>query len=169
MITHERQDTSKEHALHRAESKHRSLWFLLIVLSIAPIFPLSNYTGHPHWELIRWIPFQDFSLSRNMLKDIIGNILWFVMFGYLLRYQFNGEAGSPWTIATIAIVAGSVSLAIEFFQVFCHNRIPSMTDVMCNVLGASIGAYFAEKQRATTATELAHYAIIKGDGAKTLP
>ena len=147
--------------------KNGVLWFLLVVLSIAPLFPLSNYVGHPHWDLIRWIPFQDFSLSRNILKDVIGNILWFMMFGYLLRYQLNEGSVPLRTIATIIVVAGGISLSIEFFQVFCHNRIPSMTDVICNVLGAGIGGYFAEKQRATAAIGLA-YAIIKSDGSKTL-
>ncbi|MBX3329410.1 MAG: VanZ family protein [Nitrospira sp.] len=149
------------------QPKNVVLWFLLVVLSIAPLFPLSNYVGHPHWDLIRWIPFQDFSLSRNMLKDVIGNILWFMMFGYLLRYQLNEGSVPLRAIATIIVVASGISLSIEFFQVFCHNRIPSTTDVICNVLGASIGGYFAEKQRATAATGLA-YAIIKSDGSKTL-
>jgi glycopeptide antibiotics resistance protein len=133
--------------------KSRVLYFVLLVLSIAPLLPLSNFAGHPHWDLIRWIPFQDFSLSRNMLKDVIGNILWFMVFGYLLRYQLKNDSRTPWIIATIIAVAGGVSFLIEFFQVFCHNRIPAMTDVVCDVLGAGLGGYFATKQRAPTATE----------------
>lgn len=53
---------------------------------------------------------------------------------------------------TIAITGG-VSLSAELFQVFCHNRISSMTDVICNVLGAGLGGYAAEKQPATTSIE----------------
>ncbi|NGZ60717.1 MAG: hypothetical protein CV081_09485 [Nitrospira sp. LK265] len=128
-------------------------WFLLAVLSIAPLLPVSNFVGHPHWDLIRWIPFQDFSLSRNMLKDVIGNIFWFIMFGYLLHHQLNEDSPSLRTIATIIAVAGGLSLSIEFFQVFCHNRISSMTDVVCNMFGAGLGGYLAEKQRATPAIE----------------
>ncbi len=141
------------------------LWFLLVILSIAPLFPLHNYVGHPHWDMIRWIPFQDFSISRNMLEDVFGNILWFMMCGYLLHYQLNEGSVSVWAPAKIIVVAGVVSLSIEFFQVFCHNRIPSMTDVICNMLGAGIGGYFAAKQYATG---LADFAIIKSDGSKPL-
>lgn len=130
------------------------LWLLLAVLSIAPLLPLNNFVGHPHWDLIRWIPFQDFSLSWNKLKDIVGNTLWFMMFGYLLHYQLNEDSHTLWTITTITAVAGGISLSTEFFQVFCHNRIASMTDVICNVLGAGLGGYLAEKQRAATAAEL---------------
>lgn len=134
--------------------KSKSLWFLLAVLSITPLLPLSNFVGHPHWDHIRWIPFQNFSLSWNVLTDVIGNIFWFMMFGYLLYYQLNEGSVSLWTIITITLVAGGVSLSIEFFQVFCHNRIASMTDVICNVLGAGLGSYLAQKERAATATEL---------------
>lgn len=145
------------------------LWFLLAALSTAPLLPLSNFVGHPHWDHIRWIPFQDFALSRNMLKDIVGNTLWFMMFGYLLRYQQNEDSRTLRTIATIIAITGGISLSTEFFQIFCHNRIASMTDVICNVLGAGLGGYLAEKQRAATATELsASDVVIEGDGSKTI-
>jgi glycopeptide antibiotics resistance protein len=150
-------------------TKRRIVLLLLVVLTIAPLFPFSNYVGHPHWSLIRWIPFEDFYLSKNMLKDVLGNLLWFMMFGYLLHYMVNKHRGSLRTMTTIAVVAGCISLSIEFFQVFCHNLIPSMTDVICDVLGASIGGYFAEKHCVTSATRLALGAIIKSDGSKTLP
>jgi len=130
--------------------KSGMLWFLLAALSIAPLLPLSNFVGHPHWDHIRWIPFQDFALSRNMLKDIVGNTLWFMMFGYLLHYQLNEDSRTLRTIATIIAIAGGISLSTEFFQVFCHNRTASITDVICNVLGAGLGGYLAEKQRANS-------------------
>lgn len=154
-----------------AESKLKRtvLWFLLVALAIAPLLPLNNYVGHPHWDLIRWIPFQDFSLSRNKLTDVLGNVLWFTMFGYLLRYQLNEGFSSLRAIATITMIASGVSLSVEFFQVFCHNRIPSMTDVICNVFGAGIGGYVAERQRAIAATRLAHYAMVKNNDSHTLP
>lgn len=151
------------------QSKRGVLWLLLVALSIAPLFPVSNYVGHPHWDLIRWIPFQDFSFSRNMLKDVIGNILWFTMFGFLLRYQLNEGWPSLRALTTIVAVAGGISLSVEFFQIFCHNRIPSTTDVLCNMFGASLGGYVAEKQRTAAATAPARYAMIKHDGSRRLP
>ena len=136
------------------QPKSGVLWLLLAILSVAPLLPLSNFVGHPHWDLIQWIPFQNFKLSRNVLTDVIGNILWFMAFGYLLRYQLREDSTSLRTIAVITAIAGGISLLIEFFQVFCHSRFPAMRDVVCNVLGAALGGYLAEKQRATTATEL---------------
>ena len=135
------------------KTKSRVLWSLLAVLSIAPLFPLSSFVGHAHWDHIRWIPFQDFSLSWNMLKDVMGNTFWFMMFGYLLHHQLNEDQLSCRLTVTIIAIAASVSVAAEFFQVFCHNRTPAMTDVTCNVLGAGLGGYIAQKQYTATATE----------------
>jgi glycopeptide antibiotics resistance protein len=148
--------------------KSGMLWFLLAALSIAPLLPFSNFVGHPHWDHIRWIPFQDFALSRNMLKDIVGNTLWFMMFGYLLHYQLNEDSRTLWTIATITAIAGGISLSIEFFQVFCHNRIASITDVICNVLGAGLGGYLAEKQRANSYRTMISDVDMQGNGSRTI-
>ncbi|NGZ03363.1 MAG: hypothetical protein CV090_09965 [Nitrospira sp. WS238] len=125
--------------------KNALLWIAILVLALAPMFPLSNFVGHPHWERVHWIPFQGFAWSKNMLKDIIANTLWFVMFGYLLHYQLNWKSRLRWTVATIIATAGGISLSNELFQVFCHSRYPSMTDVVCNVVGAGLGSYGALK------------------------
>ncbi len=148
--------------------KRGVLWFLLAILSIAPLLPLSNFVGHPHWDHIRWVPFQNFALSWNMLKDIVGNTLWFMMFGYLLHYQLNENSRTPWTIATITAIAGGISLSIEFFQVFCHNRIASITDVICNVLGAGLGGYLAEKQGANSYRTMNSDVSMEGNRSKTI-
>lgn len=140
-------------SLMRSTLKTWTIWFILVVLALAPIFPLSHFVGHPHWGQVRWIPFQNFTLSWNKLIDVIGNTLWFVVFGYLLHYQLNRDSRPRGTIAMITAIAGAVSLSAELFQVFCHNRISSMTDVVCNVLGAGLGGYAAEKQPGTTSIE----------------
>jgi len=142
------------------------LWFSLGVLCLTPLFPLNNFVGHPHWEAIRWIPFQDFSLTPNMLKDIIGNIGWFMIFGYLLHYWRDADSSSLRSITTVVLIAAGVSLSIEFFQVFCHNRTPSMTDVICNTTGGYLGAYFSAQYRSTVSSEPVCHLVIEDDGSK---
>lgn len=139
--------------LTRSTLKTATIWFLLVVLAIAPLFPVSNFVGHPHWSHVRWIPFQDFWLSRNMLKDVIGNTLWFMVFGYLLHDQLTQDSRSSWGIALVTAITGCLSLSTELFQVFCHNRISSMTDVTCNVLGASLGGHLDKKLPVATSIE----------------
>ena len=132
------------------------LWFSLIVLAVIPLFPLTNFVGHPRWEAIHWIPFQDSSFTKNFLKDIIANIGWFMIFGYLLRYLVGENSSSFRSIATVVLITAGVSLSIEFFQVFCHHRVPSMTDVICDTVGAGLGAYFSGQYRSTVFTEPVH-------------
>jgi glycopeptide antibiotics resistance protein len=143
------------------------LWFLLVVLALTPLFPLTNFVGHPHWEAIRWIPFQDFSLTKNFLKDIIGNIGWFIVFGYLLQYLLAEDSPSVRSIVKVALITACISLSIELFQVFCRHRIPSMTDVLCNTVGAGLGAYFFELSRSRVFSESVHNVEAKEDGPKT--
>ena len=144
------------------------LLFWLAGLFLVPLFPLSNFVGHPHWDAIRWIPFQDFSLTLNTLVDVIGNIVWFLVFGYLLQYWREKDSSLLRTITTTVLIASGVSLTLEFFQVFCHNRTPSMTDVVCNAIGASLGAYLAKRHRASIASEPVRYMVIEEDGSRTL-
>ena len=132
------------------------LWFLLVVLALTPLFPLTNFVGHPRWGAIRWIPFQDFSLTKNFLIDIVGNIGWFMIFGYLLHYLVAKDSSFFRPIARVVLITAGISLSIEFFQVFCHHRTPSMTDVVCNTVGAGLGAYFSKLYRPTVSSEPIH-------------
>jgi glycopeptide antibiotics resistance protein len=143
------------------------LWFLLIVLALIPLFPLTNFVGHPRWGAIRWIPFQDFSLTKNFLIDTIGNIGWFIVFGYLLHYLVAENSSSVRSIAKVVLMTAGISLSIEFFQVFCRHRTPSMTDVLCNTVGAGLGAYFSTLSYARVPSEPVHITEVKADGPKT--
>jgi glycopeptide antibiotics resistance protein len=138
------------------------------MLFITPLLPLSNFVGHPHWDAVRWIPFQDFSLTANFLVDVLGNTAWFMIFGYLLHYWTNRESSSVRAIATVTLIGAAVSLSLESFQIFCHNRIPSLTDVACNIIGASLGAYIADRHQSMLASKPVRYLVIEDDGSKTL-
>jgi hypothetical protein len=70
------------------------------------------------------------------------------------------------SITTVVLIAAGVSLSLEFFQVFCHNRTPSMTDVICDTIGGCLGAYFSEQYRSTVSSEPVRYLVIEGDGSK---
>ncbi len=117
------------------------LWSWVVLLAITPTLPWTDFVGHSHWDNVRWIPFEDFSLAPLALVDIAGNFTWFAVFGYLLHYR--REDRSHASLKPAICIALGLSLLLEGFQVYCHNRIPSMTDVMCNGLGAAFGAFVA--------------------------
>jgi glycopeptide antibiotics resistance protein len=117
------------------------LWAWVALLVITPTLPWTDFVGHSHWDNVQWIPFQDFRMAPTTLIDIVGNIGWFAIFGYLFHYRRDDRSVA--SLKPAILVALSLSLLLEGFQVFCHNRIPSMTDVTCNVLGAALGAFVA--------------------------
>ena len=109
------------------------LWTVVIVG--ATTLPWSDYTGHSHWDHVRWMPFCERPLVAT---DIVLNVILFVPFGFLLMWA-GSTARSARRATLTLILAAALSISAEYFQVYCHNRIPSATDVCTNVLGAGLG------------------------------
>jgi glycopeptide antibiotics resistance protein len=111
-------------------------WTGLIVM--AGTLPLHNFVGHPHWGLIEWTVTPRHWRSPKFYFDVVANVGLFYPFGLLLARQF------PFTrIAQALALVGAgliLSLAIELFQVYCHNRHPSLIDVVSNTIGTAVGA-----------------------------
>lgn len=120
----------------------RFLWLscLLIIIWVTTV-PGNVFVGHSHWFLVKWIPFQGFQLSFDYLTDLAGNLLLFAPLGYsqLHLHSRLSRTGVPGVFA----VAVLLSLSVELFQVYSHGRAPSVTDVLCNSVGAWLGAFAA--------------------------
>ena len=119
------------------------LWIVLILM--VGVLPLSNFVGHTHWEYIKWVPTAEDLRSPKYLidifSDIVGNTALFFPLGYFLRRLLFSS--SP--IRRLLFAAGmgvTLSLGIEFYQVYCHNRFPSIFDVITNVAGTLMGVHF---------------------------
>lgn len=120
------------------------LWALLIAMVGA--IPFSNFVGHSHWEDIQWLPTADNFRSPRFLFDLAANMVLFFPLGYLLDRRRPTETARG-SLFLAAGAAGLLSLSIEWFQVFCHNRTPSPTDMVSNVSGSLIGAYYSVRLR----------------------
>ena len=125
----------------------RVLWIIwILVVGLVTTLPwrdLQGLQGHPHWANVRWIPFYAEPLSLRVLFDIATNFLLFLPFGYLyVRTRFT-ERGAA--LLHVTLWAALLSAGAELAQVFSHTRIPSMTDIFTNVIGAMIGAGIARK------------------------
>ena len=116
------------------------LWALFIAL--AGTLPLTNFVGHSHWEYIQWLPTADNFRSRRFLFDIVANVALFLPLGYLLDRSLSTTTARR-SLFLAAGAAGLLSLSMEWFQVYCHNRYPSPTDVVSNVTGSLIGAFLS--------------------------
>ncbi len=115
-----------------------ALW-TSIILGVT-VLPLANYVGHSHWDQVRWIPFYGHRLD---FYDILSNMALFIPFGYLLRRAVHKWSRKhAWEL--LLLLAVGLATGIEFYQVYCHNRIPSATDICSNCFGAIIGAAISE-------------------------
>jgi glycopeptide antibiotics resistance protein len=120
------------------------LWIVFILM--VGVLPLSNFVGHSHWEYIKWVPTAEDLRSPKYLidifTDIVGNTALFFPLGYFLsRLLTSSNPSRQWLLA--AGIGGTLSLGIEFYQVYCHSRFPSIFDVITNVTGTLTGVHFS--------------------------
>ena len=92
-------------------------------------------------EEISWKPFIDPDGSRASIPDVVQNILFFMPFGFLgllsfSRYKF-------FALFVVTFFGFVISLNIELLQLTTRDRVTSVTDLICNTLGAAIGAVTA--------------------------
>ncbi len=125
------------------------IWTTVIIM--VGILPLDNFVGHSHWQYIKWIPNAEDLKSPTYLldifTDIVGNTVLFFPFGYSLsRLLYNRTPSVQLVFA--AALGGALSVSIEYYQVYCHNRFVSIIDVISNVSGSLIGARFARLRNA---------------------
>jgi len=140
----------------------RGIALLLVLVSVALIVAATTmpwsmyYVGHSHWAHVEWVPF-----SRTVRPDdFLLNILLFLPFGFSAyvcgvagREQMSssrdassgGSSGSSGRrrLQGVVLAAILLSVGVELFQVYCHGRLPTTSDVISNALGAYLGARWA--------------------------
>ena len=120
------------------------IWVTALLLGIS--WPWSKFDGIPHWENIHWVPFSHVRFNLALLRnfDIMANILAFIPLGFLLTRSFpRDSARFRDTLLPALVVGGLCSLGLEFYQLFCHERVPSTTDLLTNTGGTVLGAWAA--------------------------
>jgi glycopeptide antibiotics resistance protein len=115
------------------------LWLAAVLLVIS--LPWSKFDSTPHWKNVQWIPFAHLSLHPTVLVETSLNILAFIPVGYLTVRSLSPQNRRPFVLALLLSSCSSVS--IEVFQLFCHDRVPSTTDVLMNVAGTAVGVWLA--------------------------
>lgn len=131
------------HHVSNYRSSKRRAWIGFGVWSaviVAATVPSTDFVGHTHWQKVQWIPFRS---PPVRLLDVVGNIVLYAPFGYALA-RASAPRARNWHVVAIA---GALSLTLEWSQLYSHSRFPSLQDVLCNVLGAWGGAWFAARGR----------------------
>ncbi len=113
-----------------------ALWVAVIVIVVTPWYGLRD---HSHWARVQWIPFVSPPIH---FWDMLLNTLFYVPFGF--TYMRRSGSRRVWK----GVVAAAVlSAATEVSQVYSHGRFPSTTDLICNTVGAYLGAIWAATRR----------------------
>lgn len=113
-------------------------WILLIIVLCT--FPW--WIAAPQWGRIRWIPLLDvFRSPHRLLRDAVANWFFYIPLGF--AYAKVRPATGVMRLYGAAMLGLSLSVTVELYQVFSPVRVPSMTDVLMNTLGALAGASFA--------------------------
>jgi glycopeptide antibiotics resistance protein len=112
-----------------------ALWVGMILLVVVPWF---TYQNHSHWAGVTWIPFLSPPFKP---RDIVLNTLFYMPFGFFLLRGYQRRTRFD------AAIAGLVLSALtELTQVYGHYRFPTTTDIVCNTLGAYLGAMWAQRR-----------------------
>jgi glycopeptide antibiotics resistance protein len=123
--------------------RRRAAWFLWMGALVAVTVPFGEFRGQPNWANVGWIPFQSPPLKAS---DIAANLLLYLPFGFLApagdRRRRLGNV-VLWGLGAAALL----STTTETSQLFSHTRFSSSTDVVCNVIGASMGLLVAYATR----------------------
>ena len=114
-----------------------------VALIAVIVFPWGSLQDHSHWGNVRWIPFVSPPTPR---LDMLANMALFAPLGAAAALSFRRG------LAAAGLLAVTLSVLAELGQVYSHGRIPSGTDVVCNVLGA-VGAAVVVQRRVGRKTE----------------
>lgn len=116
---------------------YKELMMLAFILYIMCLFYIVTYQDDTYFTTSNFIPFKEmfrYTFGSNLfIKQVIGNILMFVPFGFFLGYLLKLEKLRP-----AFILSFITSLTIEITQKQI-GRIFDIDDIILNVLGGGLG------------------------------
>ena len=118
---------------------YKELFYLITIIYVLALFQIVTNEDTVSWSSNNFIPFREIFRykigSRLFVKNVVGNILMFLPFGFLASYILKSEdCKEP------AILAFLASLTIECVQMMI-GRVFDIDDIILNTLGGLIGFY----------------------------
>lgn len=105
------------------------------IIAVVSLYPFSGWTdsGEPLFDFLFYpLPYY------NIAFDNAVNILAYMPYGFALAL-----VPRRWGGLCAVLFAGLTSLSMELIQLYLPNRISSNLDLICNTLGAAMGAFLA--------------------------
>ena len=114
-------------------------------------------TFHMLYKTILTLPWRQFRLTLSYFTDVFINIVGFIPFGFFFYAFLNNikKASRAKNYLFAIFLGGGISLVIELIQVYLPTRSSSITDLICNTLGISIGIVLFQYFYSSTKHQLA--------------
>lgn len=118
---------------------YKELLMLSFIIYILCLFQVVTFQDDVSWSTNNFIPFKEIFRykigSRLFLKNILGNMLLFLPFGFFTSHYIKIE--KPSTIFVLTFIA---SVSIESVQM-AIGRVFDVDDIILNICGGFIGYY----------------------------
>lgn len=116
---------------------YKELFYLVGILYILELFQIVTTGDVVSWSTNNFIPFREIFRykigSRLFLKNVVGNIILFAPFGFLVSYFLDSEKKNDAIVLTCV-----ASLTIEIVQMSI-GRVFDVDDIILNTLGGFVG------------------------------
>lgn len=121
---------------HKKFQLHKELIYLISIIYILCLFHVVTFQDN-NYGVSNFIPFKEIFRyefgSAKFMKNIVGNIMLFIPYGFIASYLLKNKKFSVITILTII-----TSLTIETVQYYI-GRVFDIDDIILNLLGGIIG------------------------------
>lgn len=116
---------------------YKELLMLSFIIYILCLFQVVTFTDDVTWSTNNFIPFKEISrysiTSRLFLKNVIGNMIMFLPFGFFISYYLENK--KPYLTLLLTLIA---SIAIELVQLSI-GRVFDVDDILLNLCGGLLG------------------------------
>lgn len=121
---------------HKKFQLHRELIYLIAIVYMLCLFHVVTFQDN-NYGISNFIPFKEifrYSIgSDKFIKNVMGNIVLFIPYGFLASYFLNNKK-----ISLISVLTIIISLTIESVQYYI-GRVFDIDDIILNLLGGIIG------------------------------
>ncbi|MEB3882589.1 VanZ family protein [Lyngbya sp. CCY1209] len=130
---------------NRSESNHllfppklaiAIIFFSLILVFFGTLLPFNFSVNEP----ISWTFIARQFITKTTGEDVVANLFFFVPFGFgLSAYLYPRKLGLWGSLITVAIASCLLSVTVEIVQIFLPSRFPTLSDIILNTLGGTLG------------------------------
>ena len=118
---------------------YRELLGLSFIIYILCLFQVVTFQDNVSWATNNFIPFKEMFRynigSRLFVKNVLGNMLMFLPYGFFVSYYLKNKKPALTLILTLI-----ASFSIELVQMMI-GRVFDIDDILLNLLGGTIGYY----------------------------